>query len=308
MENKIILTEEIKNILKTQKKMNDFKKLIKEGKTRGYIFYDELSEIIDIIDDEEYKLVSNFFENYGINILEEGDLTKSEGDINLDGKTIKGEKIMVSEGEIDPVKLYLKEMGHVPLLSREGEIEIAKRIEKSRNKTLRGLSKSLIVMKEISKIREELLNGDLTFSKVIEYIDDEEEEDNDTIEKQKRDFINKTYDIDRLREELTNLIKDNKKNKNKKEIDAILLKVSSIFSNLNLTINIVNRLIKVLKRKVMEFKRLENRISEYEKLLNDESDAEEIKRLKLKIKDLKKEVKELEQKVGKHLERMGFER
>jgi RNA polymerase primary sigma factor len=298
MENKIILTEEIKNILKTQKKMNDFKKLIKEGKTRGYIFYDELSEIIDIIDDEEYKLVSNFFENYGINILEEGDLTKSEGDINLDGKTIKGEKIMVSEGEIDPVKLYLKEMGHVPLLSREGEIEIAKRIEKSRNKTLRGLSKSLIVMKEISKIREELLNGDLTFSKVIEYIDDEEEEDNDTIEKQKRDFINKTYDIDRLREELTNLIKDNKKNKNKKEIDAILLKVSSIFSNLNLTINIVNRLIKVLKRKVMEFKRLENRISEYEKLLNDESDAEEIKRLKLKIKDLKKEVKELENEEG----------
>ncbi len=298
MENKIILTEDIEKILKTQKKKKDFKKLIKEGKTRGYIFYDELSEIIDIIDDQEYKTVSNFFENYGINILEEGDLTKSEGDINLDGKTIKGEKIMVSEGEIDPVKLYLKEMGHVPLLSREGEIEIAKRIEKSRNKTLRGLSKSLIVMKELSKIREELLDGELTFSKVIEYIDEEEEEDNDTIEKQKKEFINKTYEIDKLREELANLIKDNKKNKNKKKIDTIFLKVSSIFSNLNLTINIVNRLIKVLKSKVMEFKKLERRIREYEKLLADETNEEEKKRLKLKIKDLKKELKEIENEEG----------
>ncbi len=307
MEDKIFISDEVKKIVKSKAKLKELKKLLEKGKTRGYIFYDELSEIVDPTQENEYKAIESVFNDNGVDIEGFDSLEKSEGDIDLEGKTQKGEKIMVSEGEVDPVKLYLKEMGDTPLLTREGEVVIAKRIEKSRDKIIRGLSRSLIVMKEIAKIREEILNGELTYSKVIEFITDDEEEggkiddqksEEKKIEEQQKDFLEKTYEIDNIREKLEKLLREGNKGENKKEIERLFLKASKIFSSLNLNMNTINRLINLLKKKARELGKLENQIKEIEEKIKNEKDKEEIKRLNLQKKDLKKKLKEFEKEEG----------
>ncbi len=297
MEDKVFISDEVKKIIKSKEKLKELEKLLKKGKLRGYIFYDELSEIVDPTQENEYKAIENVFNDNGVDIEGFESLEKSEGDIDLDGKTVKGEKIMVSEGEVDPVKLYLKEMGDTPLLTREGEVVIAKRIEKSRNKIIRGLSRSLIVMKELSKIRDEILNGETTFSKVIEFIDEDDEEGS-KIEEQQRAFLDKTYEIDNLREKLEKLLREGHKGENKKEIERIFLKVSKIFSDLNLNMNTINRLVKILKKKARELERLEKEIKEIDEKIKDTKDPKEKKRLELEKKDLKKQLRDFEIEEG----------
>ncbi len=308
MEDKIFISDEVKKILKSKKKLQELKKLLKKGKARGYIFYDELSEIVDPTQENEYKAIESMFNDNGVDIEGFDSLEKSEGDIDLEGKTQKGEKIMVSEGEVDPVKLYLKEMGDTPLLTREGEVVIAKRIEKSRDKIIRGLSRSLIVMKEISKIREEILKGELTYSKVIEFISDDEDEENgkideqkgeeERIEEQQKEFLEKTYEIDEIREKLEHLLRENKKGENKKEIEILFLKASKIFSSLNLNMNTINRLISLLKKKAREMEKFEEQIKAIEEKIKNENDKDEIKRLTLEKKELRKKLKEFEKEEG----------
>ncbi len=307
MENKIFISNEVKKIVKSKAKLKELKKLLEKGKTRGYIFYDELSEIVDLTQDNEYKAVESVFNDNGVDIEGFDSLEKSEGDIDLEGKTQKGEKIMVSEGEVDPVKLYLKEMGDTPLLTREGEVVIAKRIEKSRDKIIRGLSRSLIVMKEIAKIREEILSGELTYSKVIEFITDDEEEsgkiddqksEEKKIEDQQKDFLEKTYEIDNIRERLEKLLREGNKGENKKEVEKLFLKASKIFSSLNLNMNTINILVNLLKKKARELGKLESQIKEIEEKIKNEKSKEEIKRLNFQKKDLKKKLKEFEKEEG----------
>ncbi len=73
----------------------------------------------------------------------------------------------------DPVRMYLREMGTVPLLTREGEVEIAKRIERGQNNVLKAMSRCPIVIKEIQKLGEELKSGARSIKGVVVFNDDE---------------------------------------------------------------------------------------------------------------------------------------
>jgi len=298
--NEIQVPQHIKKILKTKDNVSDAEDLVEEGEIRGYVFIDEVLSLKDKLNKNELEKIKEFFEKQNINIISDKDLTKSEGAINLDGKTVEGEKIMVSEGEVDPVKLYLKEMGHVPLLSREGEVAIAKRIEKSRYKIIRGLSRSLIVMKELTRIRDEIINHELAYSKVTNY----KKVKNINKEKQRKSFIEDINKIDKLRVKMESLLRNTDDKKNRKKISAISRKVCSLINNLNLKTKMFNRLINILKKKKLPFLRLETQISHIDKKIKKTKNKKELQKLKLEKEDLKDSLKKLEIKEGTTLDQV----
>ncbi len=155
------------------------KKMIATAKARGYITYDELNEVLppEQVTSEQIEDVMAMLSEMGINVIEsdEGeeeereetaDLTESEsGSRELTMTSVGGEALDRTD---DPVRMYLREMGSVELLSREGEIAIAKRIEAGRNTMILGLCESPLTFQAITVWRDELLDEAIMLRDVID--------------------------------------------------------------------------------------------------------------------------------------------
>ena len=153
------------------------KKMIAEARERGYITYDQLNNVLppDQVSSEQIEDVMSRLSEMGINIIEDEDVEEEEGKVT-DLVTVNQTKdVAVSTGDTekldrtdDPVRMYLREMGSVELLSREGEIAIAKRIEAGRNTMILGLCESPLTFQAITIWRDELLNEDILLRDVID--------------------------------------------------------------------------------------------------------------------------------------------
>src|SRR6266404_4827889 len=139
-------------------KFGRLKQLMDTGKEKGYVLYDEVNELLT----EEYPggrelddLLSEL-DSAGVEILE-------EPKIEFDKKIEEGDEFVdldlaqdFSDKTNDPVRMYLREMGTVPLLTREGEIELAKRIERGQGSVRKALSRSALVIREVLGLAEVL--------------------------------------------------------------------------------------------------------------------------------------------------------
>ncbi|NDI12438.1 MAG: RNA polymerase sigma factor RpoD [Rhodobacteraceae bacterium] len=152
------------------------KRMIAEARERGYITYDQLNTVLppDQVSSEQIEDVMSMLSEMGINIIED-DEVEDEDRGPTDLVTTGTKDVAVSTGETekldrtdDPVRMYLREMGSVELLSREGEIAIAKRIEAGRNTMILGLCESPLTFQAITIWREELLNEDILLRDVID--------------------------------------------------------------------------------------------------------------------------------------------
>ena len=153
------------------------KKMIAEARERGYITYDQLNNVLppDQVSSEQIEDVMSMLSEMGINIIED-DEAEDEDNRNTELVTTAGTKdVALSSGDTekldrtdDPVRMYLREMGSVELLSREGEIAIAKRIEAGRNTMISGLCESPLTFQAITIWRDELLNEDILLRDVID--------------------------------------------------------------------------------------------------------------------------------------------
>ena len=148
-------------------KYDSIQQLILMGKERGYLLYDEVNELLaaDVHTSEEIDDVLSAFDDAGIEILEEvpkktpaRERTATEGK-NASETTVEVE-LDLTPGALDktqdPVGIYLREMGTVPLLTREGEVVIAKRIERGQLRVRKALSRQPIVIKEVVALGEAL--------------------------------------------------------------------------------------------------------------------------------------------------------
>ncbi len=154
----------------------NIKKMISVARARGYITYDELNEVLppDQVSSEQIEDVMSMLSEMGINIIESDD---AEDDGPRDLTVVEADKkelALANTGEAkldrtdDPVRMYLREMGSVELLSREGEIAIAKRIEAGRNTMIAGLCESPLTFQAITIWREELLDEEILLRDVID--------------------------------------------------------------------------------------------------------------------------------------------
>ncbi|MFP4450846.1 RNA polymerase sigma factor region1.1 domain-containing protein, partial [Rhodosalinus sp.] len=154
------------------------KKMIAEARERGFITYDQLNSVLppDQVSSEQIEDVMSMLSEMGINIIEEEEVEDDEDKGSTEivqASTSKNVAVSSSDSEKldrtdDPVRMYLREMGSVELLSREGEIAIAKRIEAGRNTMIAGLCESPLTFQAITIWRDELLSEDILLRDVID--------------------------------------------------------------------------------------------------------------------------------------------
>ncbi len=172
-----------------EEKYDQVRQLINMGKERGYLLYDEVNDIlpVEVHSSEEIDDLLSTIERYGINIYEDvssARAARAAAEAAEITNTEPKEEVTPEEIELDltpgtlektndPVRMYLREMGTVPLLTREGEVAIAKRLESGQRLVLKTISRSPIVLKEILAIGEELSKDTQSIKKIIQ-LDDEE--------------------------------------------------------------------------------------------------------------------------------------
>ncbi|MCD0420276.1 RNA polymerase sigma factor RpoD [Rubrivivax sp. JA1024] len=160
------------------------KKMIKQAKKRGFVTFDQLNEVLpsDTTSPEQIEDIMSMLSDMGINVSEAEDTeaeeeeAKEEADEELDNDLVEVTAKAVTEtkksepGERtdDPVRMYLREMGTVELLSREGEIAIAKRIEAGREAMIAGLCESPLTFQAIIIWRDELNEGKIFLRDIID--------------------------------------------------------------------------------------------------------------------------------------------
>ena len=159
---------------------NDIDNIIEVGKEKGYLTYgdvnDMLPEDIGTADDMDDLLTT--ISGQGIDLL---DAPKFPGDKEFEMEEGEDVELDLTPGTLektnDPVRMYLREMGTVPLLTREGEVEIAKRIERGQLRVLKAISRSPIVIREITALGEDLKRGVRNVKEVVIFDEEELTED-----------------------------------------------------------------------------------------------------------------------------------
>jgi RNA polymerase primary sigma factor len=167
--------------LALEDKFDDIKKLIDVGKEKGYLTYSEVNDLIphDVHSPEDLDDLLTTIGTQGIDVLEGPKGLPSAEMAKKFEEVEAGEDVELDltpgtlEKTNDPVRMYLREMGTVPLLTREGEVEIAKRIERGQLRVLKALSRSPIVIREILALGEDLKKGVRSIKEVVTF--DEEE-------------------------------------------------------------------------------------------------------------------------------------
>ena len=154
------------------------KKMIADARERGYITYDQLNHVMppEQVSSEQIEDVMSMLSEMGINVIEDEEVEEGEqplGELVETSSTSRDVAVVTTTTEAldrtdDPVRMYLREKGSVELLSREGEIAIAKRIEAGRNTMIAGLCESPLTFQAIIIWRDELLSEDILLRDVID--------------------------------------------------------------------------------------------------------------------------------------------
>ena len=184
-------------------KFDDIKKLIDTGKEKGYLTYDQVNDLIphDVHSPEDLDDLLTTIGTQGIDVLEGPKLPSAALDKKFD-ESEEGEDVELDltpgalEKTNDPVRMYLREMGTVPLLTREGEVEIAKRIERGQLRVLKALSRSPIVIRELLAMGEDLKKGVRSIKEVVTF--DEEEITDEILQNRLNEFTGKIDDMAKL--------------------------------------------------------------------------------------------------------------
>jgi RNA polymerase primary sigma factor len=290
-------------------KFDGLQRLVQMGKEKGYVLYDEVSEVLpgDLPAGSELEEVLAGLDVAGIEILEEPKdfekkLDETEEVIDLELPAGVGEKIN------DPVRMYLREMGTVPLLTREGEVEIARRIERGQTTVLKSLSRAPLAIQEIIVMGEEMARGTLSARDVVliadpmltdEVIDEKQQEFVVHIEE-----IGKQYRrILQARQKLQAIPRTMKPKQYRRqlwELGRLMVRVSRLARQLKLQTPVIRHLIDRLRQSVEELKPIEKEIARVQKALETwpAARAESVKELRKEQRAFGLQLHELEEQSG----------
>jgi len=283
-------------------------KLIDTGKEKGYLTYGEVNDLLpgEMNSADDLDDLITTIGTQGIDLLESGpkDGFESEGeegeDVELDLTPGQLEKTN------DPVRMYLREMGTVPLLTREGEVEIAKRIERGQLRVMKAISRSPIVIREIIALGEDLKRGVRNVKEVV--IFDEEEITEEVLQARVRQTVNKIDGLVKhqkkaaaLEEKLATINPKTKAKEHRRTRWAIArekVMVSRVVRELKYTNMERKRLLDKLNKTVDVMRTLERQIRTLDQKY-DASKSEELKKeYRRQQKNCKVDLEKLEQEAG----------
>ena len=289
----------------------DIQKLIDAGKEKGYLTYNEVNDLIpgDLHSPDDLDDLLTTIGTQGIDVLEGGpkfgaDKFESEGeegeDVELDLTPGTLEKTN------DPVRMYLREMGTVPLLTREGEVEIAKRIERGQLRVLKAISRSPIVIREIVALGEDLKRGVRNIKEVV--IFDEEEITEEILQARIRVTIGRVDTLLKHQKKASLFLekldtinpkaKAREHRKTRWMMNRERVEVSRIVRELKYTNAERKRLLDKVNKTVDAMRMLERQVKSLEQK-HDQSKSEELrKEYRRQQKNCKTDLEKLEQEAG----------
>ncbi|HSP91006.1 MAG TPA: RNA polymerase sigma factor RpoD [Vicinamibacterales bacterium] len=284
-------------------KFDEVQQLIIIGKEKGYLLYDEVNDLLraDITSSDELDDLFSTFGSAGIEVVDSDQKfreEKQEGeDLELD----------LTPGTLDktndPVRMYLREMGTVPLLTREGEVEIAKRIERGKLAVIKSITRTPIVAQKIIAMGDGLKAGQRTVRELVIFND--EEITDERLEERAREVLRQVEAVRKARQvyekALEKLDATPKKDKRKyvrarwKAMRARIL-VSRDIRKIEFTEPVKRRLIEDIKESVERMGRVQREADGIDRQLNAKAKKsklkeEERKALLARMKDLRGEVK-----------------
>jgi RNA polymerase primary sigma factor len=296
--------------LASDDKFGRLRQLVDSGKEKGYVLYDEVNELLpdDISTGPELDDLLADFDSAGVEILEEPKL--EFGKKLEDGEEFAELDLSQDFGDKtnDPVRMYLREMGTVPLLTREGEIELAKRIERGQHSVNKSLSRSPLIIRELAGLAERLRTGELQACDVINTvepvnIEDEAETDPETLSLLvSMDEIGHLYNqAEQCRQRLAGTARQTKPRQHRSlrfELGRTVVTISHKIRALALSSYVRRQLIGKLRSAVEEFKALEKEIARTQRrseecdnslLSNGRDTKRDLRQLTARIQQLEEE-------------------
>ena len=163
-----------------EEKYDEVRQLINIGKEKGYLLYDEVNELLpsEITSSDELDDLFNTFGSAGIEVIDSDQkYLRDEKPIDRTGEGAEELELDLTPGALDktndPVRMYLREMGTVPLLTREGEVEIARRIERGKLAVIKSISRTPLVARNVIRLGDALHGGERTIRELVIFNDEE---------------------------------------------------------------------------------------------------------------------------------------
>ncbi len=265
--------------------------LISKGKKQGFLLFKEIDKTFrddDIESEGDFKEFLNSMDHYGIKIIG----TKKK---ETPPKRRKSDLVSLHglERTTDPVKLYLREMGNISLLTREGEIAIAREIERGEKSILKALSKTRLVLNEILSLEENIKENAFIIQEMLDLSEDDLAEGK--LEAKKKEIITKIRNIDDLSIQL-NSIPAKKKNIFKR--GRLIVEMSSLIGELNIRSSLREIIIENLREKLKVINELEETKEELNLSLNRTKGKKQEALLKEKIKEINKFLRTYQKEIG----------
>jgi RNA polymerase primary sigma factor len=292
--------------LSIEDKYDEVRQLINIGKEKGYLLYDEVNELLpaEITSSEELDDLFNQFGSAGIEVLDSDKGFRDEKTFDRTAEGSEELELDLTPGALDktndPVRMYLREMGTVPLLTREGEVAIAKRIEQGKLSVIKSISRTPMVTKKVLQLGDDLKNEQRTIRELVTFSD--EELTDDKIEDRKREVLRQIEAVRKARalmqkaeEKLDPIPKKDKKKYRRARWKMLRARVelSRRIREIEFTELVKRRMIEEIKDQVETVQRTEREIQHVERQIEPPKGR---KPLKLREEDKKlfqKRVKDL---------------
>ncbi len=281
-----------------EERYDEVRQLIAVGKEKGYLLYDEVNEMLpsEITSAEDLDELFNAFGSAGIEVVDSDKAYRADKDFDRDGNE-DGPELDLTPGALDktndPVRMYLREMGTVPLLTREGEVAIAKRIERGKLAVIKSISRTPTIAKRILIMGDQLRAGDRTIRELVIFSD--EEITDEVIQERAAEVLGQIEQVRKARvnygkalEKVEATPKKDKKKFRRVRFRALRawIEVSSRIREIEFTETIKRRLVEEVKDSVDAVQRVQRELDSVERQLNPKF-VTKAKSLKLKEEDKK---------------------
>jgi RNA polymerase primary sigma factor len=284
-----------RNTLSIEERYDEVRQLIQVGKEKGYLLYDEVNEMLpsEITSSEDLDDLFNAFGSAGIEVVDSDKAYRGDKDFDRDTSE-DGPELDLTPGALDktndPVRMYLREMGTVPLLTREGEVAIAKRIERGKLAVIKSISRTPTIAKRILTTGDQLRAGERTIRELVTFSD--EEITDEVIQERVVDVLEQIEAVRKARvnytklaEKLNEVPKKDKKKYRRARVKSLRARidVSRRIRAIEFTETIKRRLIEEVKDAVDAVSKVQRELDAIDRILNP--------KVKLKGPRLKEEEK-----------------
>jgi RNA polymerase primary sigma factor len=274
---------------------DEVRQLITIGKEKGYLLYDEINELLppDITSADQLDDLLDAFGSAGIEVIA-SDQTYVRDENALD-RTAEGAEALeldltpgVLDKTNDPVRIYLREMGTVPLLTREDEVEIARRIERGKLAVIKSISRTPLITRKVIELGDKLHAGDRTIRELVivndEEITDERIQERSTQVQTQIDAVRKARSVsEKLEEKLRNTPKGTTSRDKRKyrrcrwEAMRARIELSAYIRKIAFTESVKRRLIEEMKDAVDAVQRVQREIESVNRQLNPKNKKQRLK-------------------------------